>query len=87
MGESIYSSVDSCNSTHTRVSLELRGGVMKTFLDGVILGEGVEGGGAVGGCGDGEGEWTCVTFPARLRAPEQLWMTGAWPGCRSRSEG
>ena len=60
---------------------------MKTFLDVVILGEGVEGGGAVGGCGDGEGEWTCVTSPARLRAPEQLWMTGAWPGCRSRSEG
>ena len=38
MGESIYSSVDSCNSTHTRVSQELLGGVMKTFLDGVILG-------------------------------------------------
>lgn len=55
MGESIYSSVDSCNSTHTRVSQELLGGVMKTFLDVVILGEGVEGGGAVGGGGDGEG--------------------------------
>ena len=29
MGESIYSSVDSCNSTHTRVSQELLGGVMQ----------------------------------------------------------
>ena len=96
VGESIYSTVDSCNST-----IPVTGAPGRSDEDisrrchprcpvgRAPVGEGVEGGVAVGG-GDGEGrggggtlvsrrrereacyskEWTCVTSPAILRAPE-----------------